>query len=175
MEILKSLVRDGAMLCAVPLSIWAEIPSGPLAFDGSRDIMRKITSSVVQRSSLGMDWNARWDGHDVLCKKAWTNQWSCMWSGNEATSTLCAAELICIDSIVSKSPKLPLCSYSHMICKISYIHGYIQQHNALTTKWHGIIFTLTPVLYRHLADSYTIGQQVPLSVPLVLFYMLLAI
>ena len=57
MEMLKSLVRDGAMLYAVALSIWAETPSCPLAFDESRDFMREKTSSVVQRSSSGQESN----------------------------------------------------------------------------------------------------------------------
>ena len=54
MEILKSLVRDGAMLYTFALSIWAETPSGPLAVDES---MREKTSSVVQRSSSGQESN----------------------------------------------------------------------------------------------------------------------
>ena len=46
------------MLSAVALSIWAETPSGLLAFDESRDYIRKRTSSVVQRSS---------PGHELYC------------------------------------------------------------------------------------------------------------
>ena len=48
---------DGAMLYAVALSIWAETPSGQLAFDESRDFMREKTLLVVQRSSSGQESN----------------------------------------------------------------------------------------------------------------------
>ena len=49
----ESLARDGAMLCAVALSIWAETPSGPLALDESRVCIRNRTSSVVHSRSSG--------------------------------------------------------------------------------------------------------------------------
>jgi len=67
-ETLKSLVRDGAMLCAVPLSIWAENPSGPLAFDGSRDIYYEkdnFLSCSYRGAHLGMNWNAEYDDHHL--------------------------------------------------------------------------------------------------------------
>ena len=41
-------MRDGAILCAV-----AEIPSGLLALDESRDFISKQILSVAQRSSSG--------------------------------------------------------------------------------------------------------------------------
>ncbi len=55
MEMLNSLVRDGAMLCAVHLSILADIPSGPLALMVSKDLMYARTSLVVQGRSSGQE------------------------------------------------------------------------------------------------------------------------
>ena len=50
---LKSLTSTGAKLHATPLSIFAEIPSGPLDLVVSSASKRSKTSSSVQRSSLG--------------------------------------------------------------------------------------------------------------------------
>ncbi len=48
MEILNSLVRDGAMLSAIHLSILADIRSGPLTLFVSKDLMYESTSLAVQ-------------------------------------------------------------------------------------------------------------------------------
>ena len=53
MEALNNLVSDGAIALAVDLSMRAEIPSGPLALDVSRDFSNPRTSSSVQRMVLG--------------------------------------------------------------------------------------------------------------------------
>ena len=53
MEMLNNLVKEGAMLAATPLNILADIPSGPLALLELSDVMRDMTSSHVQRSSVG--------------------------------------------------------------------------------------------------------------------------
>ena len=52
-EILKSLVRDGAILRAVDFNILTDTPSGPLALFTSKDLMYVRTSLVVQSSSCG--------------------------------------------------------------------------------------------------------------------------
>ena len=52
-ERLKSLTSTGAKLQATPLSILAEIPSGPLDFVVSSVDKRPKTSCSVQRSSSG--------------------------------------------------------------------------------------------------------------------------
>ena len=53
MEWLKSLVIDGAMECAVDLSMRAEMPSKPLALDVSSDCSMVYISSSVHRMSDG--------------------------------------------------------------------------------------------------------------------------
>ncbi len=41
-----SLVIEGAMAGATCLNIFGLIPSGPLALDGSRDLMMSVTSCI---------------------------------------------------------------------------------------------------------------------------------
>ena len=53
---LNNLVTAGAMDVAVAFSIFADIRSGPLAFDGSSVERRWITTSSVQRRSSGMGY-----------------------------------------------------------------------------------------------------------------------
>lgn len=47
MEVQKSLLTEGAMNSAVALSILADIPSGPVALETSREFKRLQTSSSV--------------------------------------------------------------------------------------------------------------------------------
>ena len=51
MKQLNNFVSDGAIALAVHLSMRAEIPSGPLALDTSRDLSSSQTSSSVQSIS----------------------------------------------------------------------------------------------------------------------------
>ncbi len=55
LKMLNSLVRDVAMLCAVHLSILADIPSGPQALLVSKDLMYARTSLAVQSRSSGQE------------------------------------------------------------------------------------------------------------------------
>ena len=59
MKMLKSLVRDGAMLFAVPFSILLDKPSGPLALAASSNRMYESTSPSKQSRS---------SGHSSLCR-----------------------------------------------------------------------------------------------------------
>ena len=55
MDMLNKRVSTGVMLRAVPLSIFAEMPSGPLALDVSEDIIISCTSSSLHnRSSMDL-------------------------------------------------------------------------------------------------------------------------
>ena len=53
MERLNNLVKDGEILPAGDFNNLADIPSGPLAFDESKDDRRSKTSSSVQNSVDG--------------------------------------------------------------------------------------------------------------------------
>ena len=53
MDILNSCVSTGVILSAVPLNIFAEMPSGPLALDVSRDSNISYTSSSVHKKYTG--------------------------------------------------------------------------------------------------------------------------
>ena len=50
---LNSLVTTGAFVSDVALSMWAEMPSGPLAFVTSSDVRREKTSFSVHKSRSG--------------------------------------------------------------------------------------------------------------------------
>ena len=52
-EQLNNFVSDGAIALAVDLNMRAEMPSGPLALDTSRDFSSSQTSSTVHRKSGG--------------------------------------------------------------------------------------------------------------------------
>ena len=52
-EQLNNFVSDGAIALAVDLNMRAEMPSGPLALDTSRDFSSSQTSSSVHRKSGG--------------------------------------------------------------------------------------------------------------------------
>jgi len=54
----RRLVTEGVMLLAVDLSIMADIPSGPVALEVSRQDRKKWTSSSVHSRSSGMVWSA---------------------------------------------------------------------------------------------------------------------
>lgn len=54
---LNNNVKDGAMLYTVNFNIFAEIPSGPLAFDVSSCWNKETMSSSVQRSSSKINWS----------------------------------------------------------------------------------------------------------------------
>ena len=55
-DMLNSFAKDGAIDSAVACSILTEIPSGQLAFEASKDLMRKrISSSEHRRSSVVKD------------------------------------------------------------------------------------------------------------------------
>ena len=70
---LNSLVTTGVIIGAVALSIRPEMPSGPLAFVTSRDVMRNRTSSSVQRSYSGQEFGSisiNWMSmEDRVCKE----------------------------------------------------------------------------------------------------------
>ena len=53
---LNKRVNTGAILLAVPLSIFAEMPSGPFALEVSRDVIILYTSSSVQ-SRVSVDYS----------------------------------------------------------------------------------------------------------------------
>ena len=50
---LNSLVRLGTTASTVPLSIFAEVPSGPVDLEGLSPTIRSYTLASVQRSSNG--------------------------------------------------------------------------------------------------------------------------
>ena len=56
----KSLVTEGVMLSAVDLSIQAEIPSGPVALELSREDNREKVSSLVHYKSSGIVLSYIW-------------------------------------------------------------------------------------------------------------------
>ena len=59
MDMLNKVVSEGAMLAAVDFSIFAEIPSQPVALVASRLVNSSATDSSVQSSSLGQSAGSR--------------------------------------------------------------------------------------------------------------------
>ena len=64
-DMLNSLVRLGTMVSTVPLSIFAEIPSGPVDFAGSRLRIRSNTSASLHSSSGGKAADCSLEGASV--------------------------------------------------------------------------------------------------------------